>query len=622
MGQRIAVLIGVAEYDCARFNDLMTPINDVREFSNLLLDGDVGGFDICINSKNDDRTTILRKIVQASKACEPNDTFVLYYSGHGVALPENLGLYLTACETELDNLRATGIPITDVLSVLDSCVAKRQMVILDACHSGAFHLSTPKDFGHTLRSLAKDTNELSEGVGRYFICAADEDSPAIGSSDVSNDKLSILTSAICLGLDNGEADVDADGFVSMNDLTQYCDKVLRNSPPYSWSYKTAGKSFVARNKKFKGFDYRSLSALDDELISGLANNKIEIQLGSISELSRIAREDGENADAASVALTYLASSIESKVRTAASDGLKHALRMFAVPEVGLTETRNATSSVRIQPAYNVTIEFQFVSAGHFLMGGDTEHKFTKSDQLPLHLVETGPYWISKAPITQAQFSQFVQEHKYRPSSERQGADCVSYNVRDNRYHKAGRNWRKPFSKSNTYDVFRDHPVVFISFWDAVEFCKWASARTGLIITLPSEAEWEKAARGNDDRQWPWGNKQPSSHHANFGHRTRSTTPVGFFAEYGASPYGCVDMSGNVWEWTTGQYKKYPYSLARHPENLRDNSKRVLRGGSWNVGENRTTVSFRKKWSPNRCCDGHGFRPVIRMSKEQVENLLA
>lgn len=621
MGRRIAILIGVANYDCERFSDLPTPENDVRVLSELLMDGEVGGFDICVKSNDGDRREILNKIAAVVSECGPNDTFLFYYSGHGVALPD-LKLYLTARETDPSDIFATGISVSEVLSEFDRCTARRQIAIFDSCQSGAFHLNTPVDFGRNLKSLKGETEKFGEGVGRQFICASDENTPAIASTPESSSALSKLTSAICYGLDTGDADIDSDGFVSMNDLSQYCDRVVDYPSPYSWSYKTSGKSLVARNRKFRGFDYRSLSTLDDELISGLASNSLTIRLGSISELSRLVLETGERSDAAKVALSHLANSKQKEIGRAASIGLNTALRMYALPEGQPTTPPSAERTVRIEPSYNLALEFQFVPSGPFLMGGDPDKKYTKGDQLPLHIVETNSFWISKTPITQAQFARFVKEDGYLPSSERPNADRVSFNATDNKYHKTGRNWKHPFSRSNNYQVFKDHPAVFISFWDALAFCQWVSAGVGLPVNLPTEAEWEKAARGTDDRQWPWGNTPPSRYHANFGHRTSSTTPVGTFSEYGSSPYGCLDMSGNVWEWTTGLHQGYPYSRDRHPEDLNIRAKRVLRGGSWNVGKNRTTVSFRKIWGSDRCCDGHGFRAVIRMPQEQVESHLA
>ena len=110
---------------------------------------------------------------------------------------------------------------------------------------------------------------------------------------------------------------------------------------------------------------------------------------------------------------------------------------------------------------------------------------------------------------------------------------------------APEHWKKdqiPAGKEN-------HPVVYVSWQDAVAFCRWLSEASVKAIRLPTEAEWEKAARGADGRIWPWGNQQPTEKLCNFDMKVRDTTLVRAAIPTGASPYGALDMAGNVWEWT-------------------------------------------------------------------------
>ncbi len=119
-----------------------------------------------------------------------------------------------------------------------------------------------------------------------------------------------------------------------------------------------------------------------------------------------------------------------------------------------------------------------------------------------------------------------------------------------------------------------HPVMDVTWRDAIAYCKWLSEMTGKRITLPSEAEWEKAARGDKDkRAYPWGHTFESTRCNSSELEIGDTTPVGIFPN-GASPYGCLDMSGNVWEWTRSIHKNYPYNPADGREDLTEGDKRL------------------------------------------------
>lgn len=149
----------------------------------------------------------------------------------------------------------------------------------------------------------------------------------------------------------------------------------------------------------------------------------------------------------------------------------------------------------------------------------------------------------------------------------------------------------------------------ITWHDAVAFCRWANAR------LPTEAEWEKAARGTDDRRYPWGNQTPNSALCNFG-GGGDTTPVGSYPK-GVSPYGCLDMVGNVWEWTSSIHRAYPYDALDGRESLqvphREREALVLRGGSYSTYATSVRCAVRLPLHPYYHEDGFGFRVVASPS---------
>jgi formylglycine-generating enzyme required for sulfatase activity len=184
-----------------------------------------------------------------------------------------------------------------------------------------------------------------------------------------------------------------------------------------------------------------------------------------------------------------------------------------------------------------------VEAGPFTMGSDNGD----SDAKPVHTVTLDSFYIDQYEVTNAQYAACVAAG----GCETRPACTSSYEAPD----KA------------------DHPVVCVSWYQAKAYCEWRDAR------LPTEAEWEKAARGPDGRTYPWG-EEINCDLANYGGCVGDTTPVGNYPA-GVSPYGAYDMAGNVWEWVQSEYRAYPYQANDGRENLdRTNVRRVLRGGSW------------------------------------------
>lgn len=178
-------------------------------------------------------------------------------------------------------------------------------------------------------------------------------------------------------------------------------------------------------------------------------------------------------------------------------------------------------------------EMVTVPAGEFVMGdGERQHQVNVSE-----------YRIGKYPVTNAEYKQFADETGHRiPNTNRN--DEFDWETEKHLY---------PQGKAN-------HPVVRVSWDDAQVYCEWLSKKTGRKFRLPTEAEWEKAARGVDGREYPWGKEFDKDKCNTSESGIGTTTPVGIYLE-GASVYGALDMSGNVWEWCNSLYRKYPYSSA-------------------------------------------------------------
>jgi len=256
----------------------------------------------------------------------------------------------------------------------------------------------------------------------------------------------------------------------------------------------------------------------------------------------------------------------------------------------------------------------FVPAGKFTMGSVSDQAY--ENEKPVHQVYEDAFWIYQYEVTNAQFREFVEQTGYVTTAEQQGTSWVFGN---GTARVAGAFWAEPEGPGSDVEKRWDHPVVHTSYSDAVSYCTWAGGR------LPTEAEWEKAARGTDGRTYPWGEDPVIGTRANFCdvHCTMEwangnvndyfeiTSPVGWFPE-GASFFGVMDMAGNVWEWVADFYDSgyYTESPDDNPSGPEDGDMYVIRGGSW-VSDMKYITSTTRYWSgPDETSNDHGFRCVL------------
>jgi formylglycine-generating enzyme required for sulfatase activity len=223
-------------------------------------------------------------------------------------------------------------------------------------------------------------------------------------------------------------------------------------------------------------------------------------------------------------------------------------------------------------------EMVLIPAGEFLMGSDPrKDKGAQKDEQPQHRLYLPDYYMAKTPVTNAQYLAFVQAAGHRPPKPSQGKE--------------------------------EHPVDFVSWRDAMAYCRWLAGITGRAYRLPSEAEWEKAARGTNGRIYPWGDEWDAKRCNSIEGGVGGTTTVGSYPQ-GASPYGLLDMAGNVREWCHSLYRPYPYNAEDGREDAEAKGERVLRGGAFHLNARYMRCAFHDRYGPDFRIDTFGFRVIL------------
>ena len=236
------------------------------------------------------------------------------------------------------------------------------------------------------------------------------------------------------------------------------------------------------------------------------------------------------------------------------------------------------------------MEMRLITSGSFTMGNSS--LLAMPHEKPEHKVEITRFYMAKFPVTNQQYEVFDPEH-----------------------HLKRTEWSED-----------DHPVINVTSEEALQFCQWLSDREESIYRLPTEAEWEYAARGTDGRAYPWGNGKSQGYFGNFAdsntrfawsdHQVNDgfayTSPVGSFPR-GASPFGIEDMGGNVWEWCSDFYAPYKLGDNNNPKGPPKGDKRVCRGGSWRSKFANMRASARHSNPVGYAYIDQGFR-VVRECK--------
>lgn len=246
-------------------------------------------------------------------------------------------------------------------------------------------------------------------------------------------------------------------------------------------------------------------------------------------------------------------------------------------------------ATRAQPSLSDMVE---IPAGPFTMGSDNG----PADERPGHRVTLPAFRIDRLAVTNADFALFLNAVGPRNA---QGQRLFDVDDPDARIHQRQTGWTADSG-------YERHPVVEVSWVGARDFCAWRGRR------LPTEAEWEKAARGTDERRYPWGNTAPDATRAQFGAAFNETAPVDRSLS-GAGPYGALDLAGNAWEWVSSAYRPYPYDARDGREDATPGPVRGTRGGGHDSGPEEITVTQRGRNLSRNPRAGHhniGFRCAL------------
>jgi formylglycine-generating enzyme required for sulfatase activity len=258
-------------------------------------------------------------------------------------------------------------------------------------------------------------------------------------------------------------------------------------------------------------------------------------------------------------------------------------------------------------------ELALIPSGDFVMGSED----ADADEGPAHRVHLDEFLIGIQPVTNAEYESFVRDTGHRAPAiyELPLVVTAGGNEREQAFRATGQPY--VWLDSEAPNDRRDHPVTLVRWEDAIAYCAWLSGATGKIIRLPSEAEWEKAARGGlEGKRYPWGDTIDSAN-ANFHHdggpgAVRGTSPCRAFPPNG---YGLFDIAGNVWEWVHDWHSAsyYATSPQQAPTGPPEGALRVIRGGSWVSADPRMLAcSHRHKVPPDTYSYGIGFRVVCSL----------
>jgi formylglycine-generating enzyme required for sulfatase activity len=613
-----ALLIGIDQYQDPRIPRLRYAGNDVRAMESVLRQ--LGFQTITLLNEQATKRNIEAAFDKLNDL-DRQDRLVVFFSGHGESVPLPKGSeegFLIPHDADRSRLVQTGIPMRDIDRLGERLPPKHILFILDACHAGfafvGFRDIEPEQKGDAYYAAATQKPVVQ-------VLTAGE----TGQKAMEREGQGVFTRWLVQGL-QGAADRDGDGIITANELAAWLEpQVTRDA---------RGQQKPVFGRLFgEGqflFDLPGRGRIASIRPPGpIIREEPRAEFGTLALTSKVPGVEvwigpdriGETREGRMLVVENLP--VGSHRVRAAKSGFKPWERTVPVAANQRTETVIDLDPLGPRPTIKGEdgAEMVLIPGGEFWMGSTREEvnrviaeckgagvpealcKEWIEAELPRHRVDVDPFYLDKHEVTNAQFERFVRAAGHRTTAEREGWG-FAYRQQDGKWQwlkTDGANWRSPSGPGSTAPA--DHPVVQVSWEDAVAYCKWAGKR------LPTEAEWEKAARGTDGRRYPWGETWDPSR-ANGNMTVKTTTPVGSYPT-GVSLFGVHDMAGNVSEWVQDWFGPYGSSADRNPTGPSAGQVRVSRGGSWfsgpwvlrSAGRGRSGPSVRGSDLGFRCAQG-------------------